>query len=40
MRTDANMVMTADPAWKSLDLSPVALTAKARTRLKNVMKRS
>ena len=40
MRTDVNMVMAVDPSWKSLDDYQAALTAKARTRLKNVMKRS
>ena len=40
MRTDVNMVMTVDPAWRSLDDYQAVLTAKARTRLKNVMKRS
>jgi predicted N-acyltransferase len=40
MRTDANMVMALDPKWKSLDDYQAVLTAKARTRLKNVLKRS
>lgn len=40
MRTDVNMVMDTDPAWKDLEDYQAVLTAKARTRLKNVMKRS
>ena len=40
MRTDANMVMAVDPAWKNMEDYQAALTAKARTRLKNVLKRS
>lgn len=40
MRTDMNMVMRIDPAWKTLEDYQDALVAKARTRLKSVMKRS
>lgn len=40
MRTDVNMVMTVDPSWKTLEGYQAMLTAKSRTRLKNVMKRS
>lgn len=40
MRTDVNMVLDIDATWKTLDEYQDALTAKARTRLKSVMKRS
>lgn len=40
MRTDVNMVMALDPNWKDLDDYQAVLTAKARTRLKSVLKRS
>jgi len=40
MRTDVNMVMVLDPSWRTLDDYQAVLTAKARTRQKNVLKRS
>lgn len=40
MRTDVNMVMEVDPVWKTVGDYEAAINAKARTRLRNVMKRS
>lgn len=40
LRTDANMLMDLDPAWKTMAEYEQALNAKARTRLKSVMKKS
>ncbi len=40
MRTDKNMVMELNPAWTDMEAYQAALTAKARTRLRNVLKRS
>lgn len=40
MRTDVNMVMEVDPAWETVGDYEAAINAKARTRLRNVMKRS
>lgn len=37
---EPNMVMEVDPAWKDLDAYQEALNAKARTRLRAVLKRS
>lgn len=37
---EANMVMDLDPDWKDLDSYQEALNAKARTRLRSVLKRS
>jgi hypothetical protein len=40
MRTDVNMVMDVDPSWRNLEGYQAVLTAKSRTRLKSVLKRS
>lgn len=40
MRTDVNMVMDLPASWRTFGDYEAAITAKARTRLKNVMKRS
>ncbi len=37
---DVNMVMDIDPAWKTLDDHQEALTSKARTRIRAILKRS
>ncbi|MBK8499081.1 MAG: GNAT family N-acetyltransferase [Flavobacteriales bacterium] len=40
LATDVNMVMDIDPAWKDLDGYQAALTSKARTRIKSILRRS
>lgn len=40
LATDVNMVMDIDPAWKDLAGYQAALTSKARTRIKSILRRS
>lgn len=40
LATDVNMVLSIDPAWKDLDGYQAALTSKARTRIKSILRRS
>ncbi|MBK9177311.1 MAG: GNAT family N-acetyltransferase [Flavobacteriales bacterium] len=40
LATDVNMVLGIDPAWKDLDGYQAALTSKARTRIKSILRRS
>lgn len=40
LATDVNMVMDIDPAWRDLEGYQAALTSKARTRIKSILRRS